>query len=125
MHINTPMTSNQPKKNCKTFFSRLHIPILLCLYTQFANANDLEITLQTVRTWVNNGMTVSEENNTTSENISGICVVLRKNGDLLGYGEAFGENVPLLANAAQIAFSKAKKHPIIRGNPPARSRCDR
>jgi hypothetical protein len=117
MHINTPMTSNQPKKICKTFFSRLHIPILLCLYTQFANANDLEITLQTVRTWVNNGMTVSEENNTTSENISGICVVLRKNGDLLGYGEAFGENVPLLANAAKIAFSKAKKHPIIRALP--------
>jgi hypothetical protein len=117
MHINTPMASHHPKKYPKTIFSRLHIPILLCFCTQFATANDAETALQTVRSWVNNGMAVTEEKSTTPENISGICVVLRKNGNLLGYGEAFGENKSLLVEAATIAFAKAKKNPIIRKLP--------
>lgn len=117
MHTNTPMASHHPKKYRRNLFSRLHIPILLCFCTHFSYANDVETALQTVRTWVNSGMVVLGESDTTPENISGVCVVLRKNGELLGYGEAFGEHESLLGNAATIAFAKAKKHPVIRTLP--------
>lgn len=120
MHTNTPMASHHQKKYRKILFTRLHIPILLCFCTQFSYASDVETALQIVRTWVNGGMVVSDGSNATLEKISGVCVVLRKNGDILGYGEAFGEKeseLSILEDAATIAFSKAKKHPIIRSLP--------
>jgi hypothetical protein len=111
------MASDHPKKFTRTVLFSLHIPIILCFNVLFAHGNDVETSLQTVRTWVNNDLMVSEIHEVTAENISGACVVLRRNGDLLGYGEAFGDSNSLLADAATTAFAKAKKHPIIRKLP--------
>ena len=111
------MASDHPKKFTRTVLFSLHIPIILCFNVLFAHGNDVETSLQTVRTLVNNDLMVSEIHEVTAENISGACVVLRRNGDLLGYGEAFGDSNSLLADAATTAFAKAKKHPIIRKLP--------
>ncbi len=91
MHIIKPMASDHPKKFTRTVLFSLHIPIILCFNVLFAHGNDVETSLQTVRTWVNNDLMVSEIHEVTAENISGACVVLLRNGDLLGYGEAFGD----------------------------------
>ena len=107
------MASHHIKKSRWASILRLNIPILLCVCAQFSHADDAKAALETLRTWMNNNLRVSEETTPLSSETSGVCVILRRNGILLGYGEAFGETENLLSEATTIAFKKVRKHPNV------------
>ena len=111
------IASKHPKKKRITLFFSLNIPILLCCCIQIAHAESIDIALQTVRSWVSDDFKVPSSAETLPENISGVCVLLWRNGDVLGFGEAFGDSKNLLSEAAKEAFKQARKHPIIRKLP--------
>lgn len=117
MRIITVMASHHVKKSRRTLFFILNIPILLCFCVHVVHAEtlheDAETALKSVRTWVNDNLTVSKEKKLLADHISGVCVILSRNGTLLGYGEAFGDEPTLLSEAASLAFNKVRKNPII------------
>ena len=98
-------------------FFILNIPILLCFCVHVVHADTIneeaETALKIVRTWANDNLTVSKEKKLLASHISGVCVILSRNGTLLGYGEAFGDEPSLLSEAAALAFRKVRKNPII------------
>ena len=111
------MASHHVKKSRRTLFFIRNIPILLCFCVHVVHAEtlheDAETALKSVRTWVNDNLTVSKEKKLLADHISGVCVILSRNGTLLGYGEAFGDEPTLLSEAAALAFNKVRKNPII------------
>ena len=99
----------------------LNIPIICCFVLQNAFATapevDLNCSIRTVRQWIDEGFIVGSKEKSLSDEVTGVCVVLRHNGALLGYGEAFGDNQDLLILAANIALGEARKNAILRKLP--------
>ena len=99
----------------------LNIPILYCVALQAMAATPLELgasaAIKIVRLWADNGLETTPVDDSLPRDATGVCVLLRHNGNLLGYGEAFGESTEILEIAASTACKEAKKNPILRNLP--------
>ena len=99
----------------------LNIPILYCVAMQALAAPPHEMAasgaIKIVRHWTNNSLETTPMDISLPRDVTGVCVLLRHNGNLLGYGESFGESTEILEIATSTACKEARKNPILRNLP--------
>ncbi|MDP7009489.1 MAG: hypothetical protein QGI78_07965, partial [Phycisphaerales bacterium] len=108
------MASQPTKKTRYSLLCRLNIPLFLCVLVQFSHAQTSETPILIVREWVNNDHVELTSHDHLPKDTSAVCVLFWRNGQVIGYGEAIGDQQNLLSTATRAALQTLRKDPTFR-----------